>query len=576
MFSESRNYMGVRIARGLLVWGFVFVAMAMMAVNSAGETDVQTIRVKAAGDGNSSTEAAGPAAGTAEVGTAGTIQSITFKKDAGIRDALRFLAAKYQKNIVPSLKVDGLITVSSLYDVTFEEAMDAILGHGFKYEQEGNFIRVYTEEEYKKIKEDKSRMVHEAFTLYYVNATEVKALITPLLSESGKIGTTTAAGVDTEAGLGGDKFSMRDTIVVYDFPERLDRIGQMIKEIDVKPQQILIEVTVLEAKLTETTYFGINWDRIGDLTATSLPFKFDVSLSNSATAFTATLSNSEIIAAIDAQEDIVGLTVLASPKIMALNKQAGYINIGSETGYTESTTQNSTGTTASVAFLVSGTILRFRPFICNDGYIRMEINPEVSTGSTRDVNNGDNTIVIPSKDLTQVKTNIMVKDSRTIIIGGLFQEKLTSTHRQVPVLGDIPFVGALFRKTTDENVRVERVILITPHIINEPEQLVSESEKKRDDISRLVRGSRKLISPISIMRIYEDHYANAVRYYSEKKYKQALMELNWIISFRPNELEAVQLKEKIFAETKPQKYDALERIMVDKMRKEQDGMWIRR
>ena len=244
MFGESETYMGVRIARSLLMWGFVFVAVTVMAVGSAAEANVETVEIAVA-DGNIPTEAAGPAAGAAEVRTAGTIQSITFKKDAGIRDALRFLAAKYQKNIVPSSKVDGLITVSSLYDVTFEEAMDAILGHGFRYEQEGNFIKVYTEEEYKKIKEDKSRMVHKVFTLYYINAAEVKALITPLLSESGKVTSTTAAGVDTEAGKGGDTTSMRDTVIVYDFPERLDQIGPMIKEIDVKPQQILIEVTIL-------------------------------------------------------------------------------------------------------------------------------------------------------------------------------------------------------------------------------------------------------------------------------------------------------------------------------------------
>jgi hypothetical protein len=170
----------------------------------------------------------------------------------------------------------------------------------------------------------------------------------------------------------------------------------------------------------------------------------------------------------------------------------------------------------------------------------------------------------------------MVKDGKAIIIGGLFKEQLTSDINQVPVIGDLPFIGALFRTTSDENIRKELVILITPHIINEPEQLASESEKKQDDISRLFHGSRKMMSPIARMRIYEDHYANAVRDYSEKKYKQALMELNWISGFRPDVLEAVQLKEKILAETNPQKYDTLERIMVDKIRKEQDGMWIRK
>jgi type II secretory pathway component GspD/PulD (secretin) len=362
---------------------------------------------------------------------------------------------------------------------------------------------------------------------------------------------------------------MRDTVIVYDFPERLDQIGQMIKEIDIKPQQILIEVTVLKAELSETTQFGINWTKIGGLTSTSTPFGLSANLSNAAaTAFTTTLDNDEITAAITAQEGVTDTTVLANPKIMALNKQAGYINIGEERGYTASTTQGQI-TTTSVEFLISGTILKFRPFICDDGYVRMEINPELSTGAIQtDVNS-----TLPIKTIAQVKTNIMVKDGRTIIIGGLFKEDLTSTDTQVPIVGDLPFVGALFKKTKDLNIRTELVILITPHIINEPEELASESEKKQQDIDRIVHGSRKRISPIARMRIYEDRYANAVRYYSEKKYKQALVELNWIIDFRPNALEAVQLKEKILAEANPEKYQTLERIMLDEIRKEQDGMW---
>jgi type II secretory pathway component GspD/PulD (secretin) len=516
-----------------------------------------------------------------DIAAGGTIQSITFDKDRTIKDGLRVLSAMYKKNIVPSQKVEGVMGFTRLYNVTFEEAMDAILGVNFKYEQKGQLIMVYTGEEYKKIKEDKSRMTDKVFTLYYINAAEVKTLITPLLSESGKVTSTTAAGVDTEAGKGGDTTSMRDTVIVYDFPERLDRIGQMIKEIDVRPQQILIEVTILTAKLTETTQFGIDWTKICGMAITTPPsvgnpVGMSIRLASGITAgttggLTVNLTNEEIVASITALEDVVDTTVLANPKIMALNKQAGYINIGNKTGYTESTTQSSTGTTSSVAFLDSGTILKFRPFICDDGYVRMEINPEESTATTT-IPPGSST-VIPSKTLTQVMTNIMVKDGRTIIIGGLFKEDLTNTDSQVPMVGDLPIVGALFKKTKDANIRTELIILITPHIINEPEQLASESEKKQQDIDRIVHGSRKRISSIARMRVYEDHYANAVRYYSEKKYKQALMELNWIISFRPNALEAVRLKEKILAEANPEKYQTLERIMLDEIRKEQDGMW---
>ncbi|MHC5098028.1 MAG: hypothetical protein ACYSOL_07885, partial [Planctomycetota bacterium] len=116
-----------------------------------------------------------------------SIQTISFKKDMPIKDALRMLAQMYERNIVPSAGVDGIVTVTNLYDVTFEEAMQAILGT-HKYEVKDNFIKVYTNEEFMA---DEDRFEHAMITLYYINSDEAVKLATPLLSEFGKIGATT-------------------------------------------------------------------------------------------------------------------------------------------------------------------------------------------------------------------------------------------------------------------------------------------------------------------------------------------------------------------------------------------------
>jgi general secretion pathway protein D len=284
---------------------------------------------------------------------------------------------------------------------------------------------------------------------------------------------------------------------------------------------------------------------------------------------TVNLTNEEIVASITALEGITNTTVLANPKIMALNKQAGYINIGEERGYTASTTQGQT-TTTSVDFLKSGTILGFRPFVCDNGYVRMEIYPEESSSSLQALNQ------LPLKTVTHVKTNIMVKDGRTIIIGGLFKEDLTSADSQVPMVGDLPFVGALFKKTKDTNVRSELIILITPHIINDPEELASESADRANDISRIVHGSRKGISSISRVRIYEDCYAKAVEYYLAGKKKAALNKLNWVLAAQPTYLEALRLKERIIRETAPDGAATMERIMLDVVEREESSKWLRR
>lgn len=572
---------GIRNKRVLFVSCLAVQAMLMiLAVTAFGDVEPNSVMAEAK-EGVSAKDV--NASSGEDRAAGGTIQSITFDKDSKIRDGLRVLSAMYKKNIVPSAKVDGIMGFTRLYNVTFEEAMDAILGVDFKYEEEGQLIKVYTDEEYKKLKEDKNRMEHRVFTLYYINATEIKTLVTPLLSELGKVTSTAAAEVDTEAGEGGDTTSTRDTVIVYDFPERLDQIGQMIKEVDVKPQQILVEVTVLKAKLTETTEYGINWTKIAGMTATpgqGFPFGMAIGLASgiapAGTGLTATFSNEEVVASITALEDISNVTVLANPKIMAMNKQAGYINIGSETGYTESTTQNSTGTTASIAFLDSGTILRFRPFICEDGYIRMEISPELSTASTRDIVSGDNIIVVPSKDVTQVKTNIMVQDGKTIIIGGLFQEQITSTDAQVPLIGDLPLFGVLAKRTKDANIRTELIILMTPHIINTPENLASESEERMNDVSRIYYGSRKGISSFSRVRVYEDCYEQAVECYLKGDKKAALNKLNWVTYARPMYLEGIRLKERIIRETVPDGAATIERIMLDVIEREESEKWLRR
>ena len=101
---------------------------------------------------------------------------------------------------------------------------------------------------------------------------------------------------------------------------------------------------------------------------------------------------------------------MASPQILVLNKQPAEIQLGQRLGYFTST-QNLTSTVQQVQFLNTGTLLRFRPFISNDGMIRMEVHPEKSTGSV--TNN------VPNSNTSEVTTNVMVPDGATMVIGGL-------------------------------------------------------------------------------------------------------------------------------------------------------------
>lgn len=519
-------------------------AMAVGDVESKVAEDVYAVEVFPA-----AYAAEVPEAAEEQVEPGPAIQSLSFKKDMSIRDALRFLAAKYQKNIVPSASVDGVVTVSSLYDVTFEEALQAILGYGFKYDQKGNFIRVYTADEFKKVKEDPDRMEQRVFTLYYVNSTEMKKLVAPALSANAIVAASTAAMQDTKAGDGGDSLAMRDALVVYDYPENIKKVAAMIEEIDVRPPAILIEVTILEAQLKDITEFGIDLSSVGfasltagatgGLTTSGFASAAAGGSSSVTSGLTAAISIDDVTGFIRALESITDTTVLANPKILALNKQAGHILIGSEDGYVTTSQVSADGAVQQVEFLESGTTLKFRPFVCKNGYIRMEINPEQSSGNVE----VSGTFVLPSKDTTQVMTNIMVKDGKTIVIGGLFKDDISKAHSQVPLLGDLPIIGAAFKQVKDTVIRKELIILITPHIIKDPEEIADGKDIK--EVGEIVEGAKKSLNIINRTRIYEERLEIAKQYYEDGYYQAAVAELEAILKARPNYPAAERLRDEV-------------------------------
>ena len=487
-----------------------------------------------------------------------SIQTISFKKDMPIKDALRMLAQMYQKNIVPSASVDGIVTVTNLYDVTFEEAMQAILGTN-KYEVKGNFIKVYTNEEFMA---DKSRFEHAMITLHYINSDEAYKLAEPLLSEYGKLGQTTAAPSEMQAGQSGDTLAVHDRLVVSDYPENIERIREVLSEVDVEPQQVLLEVTIMKAVLSETTEFGIDWSNVAGLTNGGVDFQGGV--------LDIGVSIDDISGLITASEEVDDTTILANPKILALNKQAGKLIIGDKEGYRDTTTQNQSGsTTQSIAFLESGTILEFRPFIGKDGLIRMELSPEQSTSFFTGANSD-----IPNKTTTNIITNVLVRNGQTIVLGGLFQEETTSGVSQVPVIGDVPVLGELFKGETDTSTRTELIVLITPHIINTPEE--ADGAGRLEDVLRLNQEARQNLIWFSRARLDEDRYAKAVKLYTEGQPEAALCLLNSRLNIERSYLEEVRLKERIIRDTQPDQVQNIERIMLRTIEQEESDKWFRR
>ncbi|MGE5296813.1 MAG: type II secretion system protein GspD [Solirubrobacterales bacterium] len=524
----------------------------------------------------------------AQIDPSGTkITFIAFQKDSNIRDGLRLLAALCKKNIVPMAGVEGPLTISRLYDVTFEEALDAILGFGFKYEQDGAFIRVYTADQYKKIKEDPSRMVSRVFPIYYIQAEEALKLLQPVVSgaASAKVQASTPAETKMSTGegdlssgeSGGNDLANHDLIIMYDFPENVERAAAILAEVDVRPQQVLIEATIMAATLTEDMQFGIDWNLLTGTPITGFPATINgygtkaetsgFAGTPGGTGLTVGFSADNVQAIITALETVTETTLLANPKILAVNKQEGIVYIGKKIGYQSQTTQTQTSTTQSVDFLETGTRLAFRPFIGNDGYIRMDIYPKDSDGTLKTANN------IPDETSTELRTNVVVKDGETIVIGGLFRDKVDTSKYQVPVLGNLPLVGALFRSTKDTTIRQEVIVVLTPHIIGEAAD--TNAEARLDDIRLKREGAKDNLFGLDSAKLAEDAYARASRYYLEGDLEKAMYNLKLALMMRPTYLEALRLRERIIAETDPEEFRRLDSIVVEEVDTGKTQNWSR-
>jgi type IV pilus assembly protein PilQ len=596
---EKKSINKIKMVRGLFIYALVLIVTVAFGVSGGEQGPVEDYLSQNPGLAGADVIGSEDTLVEAERAVAGLdmpedasigakIQSISFRKDWGIRDALQFLAARYQKNIVPSTKVDGLITITNLYSVTFEEALEAILGHGFKYQQQGNFIKVYTDEEYTAIKEDLERMQCRVFTLYYISAAEAKKLITPVLSNNGKVEATAAAetGVPTSETIssqtgGGDTIAMNDTLVILDYPENIARVEDVLAKVDVRPKQVLVEAAILSAKLTENMQFGIDWQSLKGTAVASLTdissgapdylksggttAKVESALSG---GLTIGFAFGDIGTFIRAVEEITDVTLLANPKILTVNKQLGQVYIGDKYGYREGNTFDTAGNLVegSVKFLDTGTKLSFRPYIGDDGYIRMDIHPKDSSGS---VPSG-----IPQETSAELVTNIIVKDGETVVIGGLFKDKTTTAKTQVPVLGDLPLAGGLFRGTADKVERQEVIVLLTPHIVKEPKETLGDA--RAVDIARKRVAAKDELQWVSRTRLVEDRYAKAVKYYLQGDNKSAMRELIVVLELRPTYLEAIRLKERIIAETSPEEVDEMERTMLEAIERQEASNWRRR
>ena len=327
------------------------------------------------------------------------------------------------------------------------------------------------------------------FRLNYATAEEIQPKVASLVSKD----------------LGNLQIDKRsNTVIVQDNPVRVKEIEGVIKALDVQDKTVLIEAKIIQIVLSKQYQRGVNWQGVNWNNVFNLLNRYHVhgnlvqnlQLVNpqtvtgsnvtapGITASIGVLENSNFQAVINALDTIGTTNLLSCPRVTALNRQEAKIHVGSKVAKITNTLINAGSTTTSpittenVEFLDVGVKLSVTPVISDDNMITMKVKPEVSSvESTITTSDGSS---IPVIRVSEAEASLVVKDGITVVLGGLMEDSKANTENQVPWLGRIPLLGALFRNRNKTDQKTELVIFLTPHIVNG--DLVPEEAQKRFDL----------------------------------------------------------------------------------------------
>jgi general secretion pathway protein D len=270
-------------------------------------------------------------------------------------------------------------------------------------------------------------------------------------------------------------------ITITGTTNQIDRIDQYLSKIkDRLHKQVVLETTILEYTSIDGESNGVDWSKFNLSLKGNVGRMWDDSGSSSGTSFAYDFSMEGLIDFLNKNGKV---NVLSKPKIRTLNNRAAVINVGKQINYryqsgTLSTANatSSTSNTYTMSSVFIGLTLSIVPEITDDGYIVLQINPVVSETVDPDsdldaTSNGDAydmdgvRIMPPDIRIKQLSSIVKVKDRGKVIVGGLISTEQKNSSSKVPLLGDLPGLGWLFKSKSKVNYKTELIIIITPKLI---------------------------------------------------------------------------------------------------------------
>jgi MSHA biogenesis protein MshL len=443
--------------------------------------------------------------------------SLGFADPTPIRDILLLLVRDTHLSVIPHPSLDQTF-IGDLKNVSLREALDLILEPlGLDYSLRGQVIRVFP-------RELETRFYSIDYVITQRTGSRSIAATTGASGVSGLGGTSFpssiaagAAGTSAFAGSGGaqggstsqvsgtdspnlyvdlaegvrtllseeGRMSLDRTaalLQVTDTPGRLARVEQYLEAVMLRvTRQVQIEAKVIEVELHEEFSAGINWKLILRGLTNSATISQTLAPATSG-GFTLALKAGDFSALLNAFAAQGKVNVLSSPRITAMNNEPAVMRIGTQDVFFVTTTQvdplgNILQTAVTPQTLTEGVTLSVTPQVSADGIIHLSVNPSITERTGVATSRLGDTVPIIS--VRETDTLVRVREGETIVIAGLMQDRANADTAKVPLIGDVPVVGNLFKRSEKTRRKTDLVILLTPTIMGPAETTASTAREIR-------------------------------------------------------------------------------------------------
>ncbi len=304
-----------------------------------------------------------------------------------------------------------------------------------------------------------------------------------------------------------------NSLIIYGTAQEFQNIKNILKELDLIPRQVLLDVLIVEVTLKDNLTFGVEWEirrggrsaRIFDRTFGSsgaiLSGILPPAAATGLTKFPPASGLSSVItpgndvrAFINALMTDSRLKVLSSPTVLATDNHVARIQVGTDEPIASGIIQTAVGvpqvaSSTTIQYKPTGRLLSIIPQVNSQGLVNLQI---IATVSQRDADVSVGGSTFPSFSTREAETVAVVQDGETLVIGGIITEKKERGRTGIPYLMDIPVLGRFFGTTIDKIDRTELVMLITPHVIRNVEEARSVTDEFKEKLSTVAREIERM------------------------------------------------------------------------------------